>query len=176
MGFMGLSGCRHEKPNVVYMPDMAYSPALKAQQPDSMRMPVKGTVSRDFEPYAYPTNPEAAGRDLKNPLRPTQATLIRGKAAYNTYCIVCHGAEGMGDGSIIPKFPRPPSLQSDKVRNWPDGRIFHTITMGQNLMPSYASQVSAGDRWAIIHYLRAMQRAKNPTSEDLKVLKQEESR
>ena len=79
----------------------------------------------------------------------------------------------MGDGSIVPKFPRPPSLQSDKVRQWADGRIFHTITIGQNLMPSYATQISAGDRWAIIHYVRALQRAKHPTAEDLKVLNQE---
>ena len=174
--FLGqLTGCTHEKPNVIYMPDMVYSPALKAQQPDSMRMPVKGTVSREFEPYPYSTDPEAAGRELFNPLKSTQPTLVRGKALYNIYCIVCHGAEGMGDGSIVPKFPRPPSLQSDKVRGWSDGRIFHTITMGQNLMPSYASQISSGDRWAIIHYVRALQRSKHPTPEDLKVLNQEES-
>jgi mono/diheme cytochrome c family protein len=42
------------------------------------------------------------------------------------------------------------------------------ISAGQNLMPSYASQVASADRWAIIHYVRALQRSKNPSAEDLK--------
>jgi mono/diheme cytochrome c family protein len=166
-------GCRHEKPNVIYMPDMVYSPAFKAQKEGSMMMPVEGTIPRGFESYPYKDNPEAAGRDLKNPLKPTKDVLARGKHIYNIYCIVCHGPNGEGDGSIIPKFPRPPSLQSDKVRGWPDGRIYHVMTMGQNLMPSYASQVSPGDRWAAVHYIRALQRSKHPTPEDLKIAEQE---
>jgi mono/diheme cytochrome c family protein len=168
-----VTGCRHEKPNVIYMPDMAYSPALKAQQMNSMRMPVPGTVSRDHVPYHYAKDPEGAGRELKNPLRPTASVFARGKKQFQVNCAVCHGLGAEGDGSIIPKFPRPPSLHSDKVRNWPDGRIYHVVTMGQNLMPSYAGQVSPNDRWAIIHYIRALQRAKHPTPEDLKAFSEE---
>ena len=166
------AGCRRSSPTFVYMPDMAYSPAVKAQEEGSMRLPVKGTVPRGFEPYAYANNPEGAGRELKNPLRRTAVALERGKVQYNTYCIVCHGPSGEGDGSIIPKFPRPPSLQSDKVRNWQDGSIFHVMTAGQNLMPSYASQIAASDRWAIIHYIRALQRSKKPSPDDLRYAEQ----
>jgi len=155
------------------MPDMVYSPAFKAQKEGSMMMPVEGTVPRDYQPYAYKNNPELAGKELKNPLRPTETNLKRGKFVFNTYCITCHGPAGEGDGSVVPKFPRPPSLQSDKVRTWPDGRIYHVITMGQNLMPSYASQISPGDRWAAIHYVRVLQRSKHPTAEDLKIANQE---
>jgi mono/diheme cytochrome c family protein len=168
-----LAACRHEKPNVIYMPDMVYSPAFKAQQEGSMRMPVKGTIPRDYQPYPYKDNPDAAGRELKNPLKPTKAILSRGQHVFNTYCLACHGPAGEGDGTIVPKFPRPPSLQSDKVRTWEDGRIYHVITIGQNLMPSYASQISPADRWAAIHYVRALQRSKHPTSEDLKIANQE---
>src|SRR5207302_715869 len=107
---------------------------------------------RDYEPYHYADDPEAAGRELKNPLRPTMKVLRRGKVMFETNCAVCHGKLGDGDGPVVPKFPRPPVLYSDKVRNWPDGRIFHVATHGQNLMPSYASQVTPSDRWAIIHY------------------------
>lgn len=171
---LGLSGCEHSKPNFIYMPDMVYSPAFKAQKQGSMMMPVKGTVPRDFVPYAYAQNPEAAGRELRNPLRPTAAVLARGQTMFNIYCIVCHGPAGEGDGNIIPKFPRPPSLQSDKVRTWPDGRLFHVMTAGQNLMPSYASQVAAGDRWAIVHYVRALQLSKRPSAEDVKAAAQEQ--
>jgi len=173
VGVMMVSGCRHEKPNVIYMPDMVYSPAFKAQKIGSMRMPVEGTVPRDFEPYPYKNDPEAAGKALKNPLKPTAAILNRGQYVFNINCKVCHGPKGMGDGTIVPKFPRPPSLQSDKVRTWPDARIYHVITMGQNLMPKYDKQIIPEDRWAVIHYVRALQRAEHPTAEDLNIANQE---
>ncbi len=165
-----LSGCsgQHSKPNFLFMPDMFFSPALKAQEEGANRMPVKGTVPRGFQPYAYVGQPDLAGKELKNPLPRTEATYKRGQAKYNTYCIVCHGPTGEGDGSVVPKFPKPPSLNSEKVQKWPDGNLYHVISAGQNLMPSYASQVSTADRWAIIHFIRALQRSKNPTAEDLK--------
>lgn len=166
-----LSGCfQHGKPDFIFMPNMVYTPALKYQKGE-MRLPVKGTVPRGYEPYAYAIDQgDIAGKELKNPLRRTQANLERGQAMFNTYCIVCHGPNGEGDGTIVPKFPRPLSLQSEKVRTWTDGRIYHVIMRGQNLMPSYASQVATSDRWAVIHYLRALQKSKHPTAEDLKAV------
>ena len=167
-----LAGCRHESNNFIYMPDMVWGPAVKAQGGQA-RVPVKGTIPRDFSPYPYPpTGGDQAGRELRNPLVATRPVLLRGQAIYNTYCIVCHGAAGLGDGSIVPKFPRPPSLHSDKVRNWPDGNIYHVISNGQNLMPSYASQINQADRWAVIHYVRVLQRSQHPTPEDLKAAEQ----
>ncbi len=147
---------------------MVYSPALKAQQEGAIRVPVPGTVPRDFEPYPYSNDPEAAGSFLKNPLTPTHPVLVRGEHIYKNYCIVCHGPAGKGDGSIVPRFPRPPSLESKKVRDWSDGRMYHTIMMGQNLMPSYASQIAPADRWAVVYYVRALQRSEHPLPEDLK--------
>jgi mono/diheme cytochrome c family protein len=168
---VGLTGCsRHEKPNVTYMPDMAYSPALKAQEENAMRVPPKGTVPRGYQSYAYANTPGGAGAKLKNPLPRTKDVMARGQAMYNTYCIVCHGPNGEGDGTVVPKFPRPPSLQSGKIREMEDSGIYHIMTMGQNLMPSYAAQIPSADRWAIIHYIRALQRSKKPTPEDLKVV------
>ena len=165
-----LSGCTHDKPNFIYMPDMVYSPALKAQEEGAMRKPPEGVVSRDYHAYGYAKEEnERAGKELRNPLQPTSVVLKRGQRIYNTYCIVCHGPNGEGDGTIVPKFPRPPSLQSDKVRTWADGNIYHVITMGQNLMPSYATQIIPEDRWAAIHYVRVLQRSKHPTNDDIKV-------
>ena len=173
IGFaLGISSCTHKEPNFIYMPDMVYSPAFKAQKGEQ-RMPVVGTIPRDFEPYAYAKDPEAAGREMKNPLQPTHAVLARGQLMYNTYCIVCHGKNGEGDGPVVGKYPRPPSLQTDKIQKWTDGRIYHNIVAGQNIMPSYASQIATSDRWAIIHYLRALQRSKHPSAEDLKAAEQE---
>ena len=170
------SGCGAEgnRPPLDFVPHMSDSYAVKAQHlgpfGEPMRVPPEGTLSQSSEPYHYANDPEGAGRDLKNPLPRTKSVLLRGQKMFNTYCIVCHGVKGEGDGSVVPKFPRPPSLQSEKVRNWPDGRIFHVVTVGQNLMPSYSSQISVTDRWAVIHYVRVLQRALNPTDADIREL------
>jgi len=158
-----------------YMPDMAYGPRLAAQHEDPlrpgepvMRNPVPGTVPRGYTPYRFAQADTAqAMAELTNPLPRTADVLWRGQRVYMTYCVVCHGPKGDGQGYIVPKFPMPPPLFSDKVRNWPDGRIFHIITRGQNLMPSYASQILPEDRWAAIHYVRALQRAAHPNPQDV---------
>lgn len=164
-----LTSCgKHSSPNFIYMPDMHYSPALKAQEARPM-LPVKGTIPRGYEPYQFAQmDAVQAGALNRNPLPRTKEHLLRGQKLFNIYCIVCHGPNGEGDGNVVPKFPRPPSLQSDKIRGYADGSIYHVITNGQNLMSSYASQVQPRDRWAIIHYIRALQKAKHPSPDDLK--------
>jgi mono/diheme cytochrome c family protein len=171
LGLLGLStACvKHSQPNMTYMPEMAYSPALKAQEVGAMRVPVKGTVPRGFKPYAYfEKGIELAGQELKNPVAFNRANLMRGQVVYNAQCKACHGADGQGGGSIVPKFQRPPSLHSEKILGYSDGQIFHVMTVGQNIMPSYAGQVSAEDRWAVVNYIRVLQRSQAPTEQDLK--------
>ncbi|MFO1519104.1 MAG: cytochrome c [bacterium] len=168
-----LSACGgpKEKPPWEYMPNMVDTPAVKAQR-EPMRVPPAGTFPIGYQPYPYAKDQgDLAGAQLSNPLPVTKEVLLSGQKLFNTYCIVCHGERGKGDGYIVPKFPRPPTLQSDKVRDWSDGRIFHVITMGQNLMPSYATQIQSQDRWAIIRYLRVLQRAEKPTAQDVEELK-----
>ena len=173
-----LCGCSHRKtkPAFEYMANMAYSASIKAQNEDpmhpgmsAMRPPVPGTVPRGFTPYRYAVGDSLlAQRELVNPLPRTAEVLGRGQRVFMTYCVVCHGPKGDGQGYIVPKFPMPPSLLSPKVTGWPDGRIFHTVTRGQNLMPSYASQILPEDRWAVILYVRALERAAHPGPEDLR--------
>jgi mono/diheme cytochrome c family protein len=170
-----LTACEKSTPSWEFMPDMYWSTHFKAQKEDpnskdgaAARVPPEGTVPRGYEPYHYAVNEgDKAGAALKNPLMRTKSVLDRGQKVFNTYCIVCHGPKGDGQGFVVPPYPRPPSLLSDKVMKWPDGNIFHVITRGQNLMPSYATQVPPEDRWAVIHYVRALQRAANPTLEDM---------
>lgn len=161
-------GLEHEKPSFTYMPDMAYQPAVKAQTDQAMRLPVAGTVSRDATLTVIPEDADAAGRQLHNPLKRTKAVLEKGREKFNIYCAVCHGPLGEGNGSVVPKFPQPPTLQSDKIRDTPDGKLFHIMSRGQNLMPSYATQLDESERWAVAHYIRALYRAKHPTAEDLR--------
>jgi mono/diheme cytochrome c family protein len=154
---------------------MMHQEKLKAQAPSAvftdgigMRLPVEGTVARGFLPYPYKGNPESAGKHLKNPIPVTAAVLERGKAKYLTFCSPCHGRFGDGDSRLRGQFPNPPTLHSDKVRLWTDGSIYHVVSEGQNVMPSYALQVSRDDRWAIVHYVRTLQRAHDAKESDLK--------
>ena len=117
----------------------------------TMQTPVKGTVARGFIPYPFENKPEEAGKFLVNPLIPDEVNLSVGKNKYNIYCSPCHGYLGEGDSRLRGQFPNPPSLHSEKMRNWSDGSIYHVITEGQNVMPSYRSQFSRQERWAVVN-------------------------
>jgi mono/diheme cytochrome c family protein len=148
-----------------YMPDMARDPAYKAYAPNTvtrdgltLQLPVAGTIPRNYRPFHFgPGEEEAAraGRELRDPYRPIEQTMQEGKALYETYCLVCHGAQGKGDGPISGKIPPPPAYTSDRVIQFPPGRIFHVITMGSGKMPSYAAQLSSDERWKIVTYVHA---------------------
>lgn len=137
-----------------------------------MRLPVEGTVAKGFIPYPFEgqTNPTEV---LSNPYFPTKENLNLGQRKFLTYCSPCHGNFGDGDSRLQGQFPNPPTLHSDRARNFQDGTIYHIITIGQNVMPSYASQVTREERWAIVNYIRVLQRAKNASDSDLKLVKAE---
>jgi len=138
-----------------------------------MRTPVKGTVARGYMPYPYKGIAQQPATPLSNPLLPTKAVLETGKKKFLTFCSPCHGNYADGDGRLRGQFPKPPSLHSAKVRDWADGNVFHVIMVGQNVMPSYANQVTTDEAWSIIHYLRTMQKAKNASEDDIKEYKKE---
>jgi len=155
-----------DQPGSEYMPDMARGPAYKAFAPNratrngiTLQRPVPGTIARGYHPFHYgkgEAEAERAGRELTDPFHPTPPTLDKGKLLYETYCLVCHGAQGKGDGPISSKIPPPPSYKSERLLGFLPGRIFHVITLGSNKMPSYAAQLSPEDRWLIITYVRAV--------------------
>ncbi len=186
-GFIGLlagialvtAGATYLMLNVVlYLPPfdwMMNQEKLKPQKPSAlfadgigMRTPVQGTVARGFLPYAFTGQPDSAGKYLANPLPATHVVVERGRQKYLTFCSPCHGNFGRGDSRLAGQFPNPPTLHSDKARQWPDGNIYHVITEGQNVMPSYASQIARDDRWAIVHYVRVLQRAHYAKEADLR--------
>ena len=132
-----------------------------------MRPPVEGTVARSLIPYPYHDKPEEAAKYLVNPLLPSSIALEWGKTVFRIHCSPCHGNFGGGDSRLRGQFPNPPSLVSDKLRTASDGTIFHIITDGQNVMPPYGTRISRDERWAIVHYIRALQRAQHPEESDL---------
>jgi mono/diheme cytochrome c family protein len=131
-----------------------------------MRTPVKGTVARGFIPYPYMGNP-APAEVLTNPLAASNEVIRLGQRKYDTFCSPCHGDLGEGDSRLRGQFPNPPTFHSDRSRGMSDGMLYHIITNGQNIMPSYAPQVTREERWAIVHYLRVLQRAKNASPGDV---------
>jgi mono/diheme cytochrome c family protein len=128
----------------------------------TMRVPPEGTVARNQNPYPFEAwEVEEAGKALTNPLTATKEVMERGKKMYEINCAVCHGYKGNGDGPVVNPFPAPPSFvsASASTKTWNDGKIFHLITMGRGLMKPYAAQVKESDRWAIIHYVRLLQKS-----------------
>lgn len=155
---------------------MHNTPAYKDQEaqprfkgaPPSMRVPPTGTLPVSFKPYAYHASPEKAQTELQNPVPINDDTLRYGKLAYETTCIVCHGKDGRGNGYVVGdgKYPNPPSLTTQRARSFTDGHIYHVITHGQARMWSYKSQLYPIERWAVINYVRALQRAYYPEPQD----------
>ena len=102
-----------------------------------------------------------------------EAFLRRGQERFNIYCATCHGRDAAGNGMVNKRAlelgPWTPAanLLEDQYRERPVGHIFNTITNGIRSMPSYAEQIDIPDRWAIVAYLRAIQRASHGTVEEL---------
>jgi mono/diheme cytochrome c family protein len=146
-----------------YMPDMARDPAYKAYASNAatndgltLQHPVSGTIPRGYQLFHFAAGEqeaERAGRELQNPYHATPRTLEEGKALFQTYCAVCHGDQGKGDGPISTKIPPPPSYLSERLMTFAPGRIFHVMTLGTGKMPSYAAQLSADERWKIVTYV-----------------------
>jgi mono/diheme cytochrome c family protein len=149
-----------------YLPDMAYAVPYTSFTPNpvtrdgkTLQPPVAGTLPRGFQPFRYgPTSEEAvrAGRELSNPMPRDAETLAAGRVLYETFCLVCHGDRGQGDGPLVPKIPNPPSYTSERIRAMAPGQIFHVISRGSGRMPSYAAQIPYEQRWLIVLYVDAL--------------------
>ncbi|MCB9473719.1 MAG: DUF3341 domain-containing protein [Candidatus Delongbacteria bacterium] len=132
-----------------------------------MRTPVVGTVARGFLPDLITDN-ETAGLYKVNPVRSTMESMTRGKALYENYCLVCHGPVADGKGLIGPNYGGlPANLHSQRVREIGDGYIWSVITHGRNTMGAYGKDIADTDRWHIVNYVRALQRAQDAPDEDL---------
>jgi mono/diheme cytochrome c family protein len=102
------------------------------------------------------------------PIPVTNELMERGRQRFTINCAVCHGMTAHGDG-ITKQYGLTTvvSLQDERIRKMADGEIFNTITNGKNTMLPYGPNVMVNDRWAIIAYLRALQRSQNATEADV---------
>ena len=131
-----------------------------------MRLPVAGTVARGHLPYLIETPDEAAV--LSSPLPRTAAVLQAGREGYRTYCAPCHGVLGDGKPTLTAAYgAKPANLTSQAIRDYPDGRIYHVIAAGRNAMPGYSWELNQDQRWAVVDYVRALQRSQSAMDSDV---------
>lgn len=170
----GKRGDMSRRPPIELFPDMDRQPKLRPQAANSFfqdglssQQPIAGTIARGS---AWQDSPENTGRipGTTNfvatiPVPVTQQLLARGQQRFNINCAPCHGSQGDGKG-ITSKFGMTViadlhDVQARKVPQQSDGELFNTISNGKLLMQGYAANVTIADRWAIIAYVRALQRS-----------------
>jgi mono/diheme cytochrome c family protein len=177
---MFVISCRDElSPGIEYMPDMYRSPGYETYSANpiftdslSARLPVVGSIPRGYNTFFEYENTQegyiAAGNELTNPLEKSEANMIEGTRLYNIYCGHCHGKTGNAEGSIVEagKFPPPPSYsegtssRGGAMKDLSEGKIYHTIVHGLNLMGPHASQISHEERWKIVMHVQQLQNPK----------------
>lgn len=99
-----------------------------------------------------------AGERLTNPLTASPEVLKQGRALFDIYCTVCHGADGAGAGPVGKLFQSIPELSAAPIQAYPDGMIYSIIREGGFEMPGYAETVSVPERWALVHFVRTFRR------------------
>jgi len=155
-------------PGYSYFPDMEQSQAYETYTSNPVfadgktnQLPPENTIPREMIPYDFektPANRTWAGEMIENPYAGDDSVLDEGKRLFDMYCVNCHGDKGDGQGFLFTsqKYPYPPaSLISDKIKDNPDGEIFHVISIGYGVMGAHDSQVLPDERWKITTYVRS---------------------
>jgi len=180
---VALTGCRGSisgEPPVHVVGNMDFQERFEAQEANpffadmrAMRRPVEGTIARGFlkEDIAFYTGRHPNTTFVTtSPLTLSMDVMRRGQDRFEVFCAVCHGSAGDGLGIIMTGnygMVSAPTYHSDNLRAQSDGYLFEVISNGVRTMPSYARQIPVRDRWAIVAYIRALQRSQYATEADL---------
>jgi mono/diheme cytochrome c family protein len=164
-------GCQDVLPNIDFerMIDQPRGKAYRASPYFAdgrlMQPPPEGTVPRTrlIGPPELVDGLAAAGFLAKIPVAVDRALLQRGRSRYELFCATCHGIDGSGQSQVAHNMTlrRPPNLVAEPVRSFPVGRVFQVITHGYGFMPEYSRALAVQDRWAVVAYLRALQRSQS---------------
>jgi mono/diheme cytochrome c family protein len=165
-------GCTSSRPPIHLNPSMDDQPKVRAQTAStffydgsSMRQPVPGTVAIGElkEDAAFFTGKSADGTFVAtNPVTVDAALVERGRQRSAIYCQPCHDARGDGKGILFQRGNVPTaSFHQEKILNYPDGQLFDVITNGTGLMAGYRWPIPPADRWAIVAYVRELQRQRS---------------
>ena len=128
----------------------------------AMRVPPANTIPRErvVGNLALTTGTDDQGKILTAiPVKLTHELLSRGQAKFNIYCAICHGLAGDGKSLVASQMAlRPPPSLHERASQ-PVGHTYEVIANGYGLMPSYAADLTVEDRWAVVAYVRALQRS-----------------
>ena len=172
------------EPRIHIVPDMDHQPKYKAQSRNplfadrrAMRPPVAGTVARGahFGDSAIASGKVGEQWVVDIPVPVDAVVMARGRERYDIYCSPCHGLAGFGDGMVAQRadvlmegtWTPPTSFHTDLLRQREAGHLFNTISNGIRNMPAYGPQIPVTDRWAVVAYVRALQRSQNATIDDV---------
>ncbi len=146
--------------------DLMNQPSIKPQEgvlpnPPEHTVPVGGLWTKMAD--------RDATEALPNLVKPTKASILRGQALFNIFCVACHGETGKGNGPVGKVFElEPADLTSDYVKNdLSDGWIWGTITFGSYIMPRYGYDMNPEERWDVVNYIRqVIQKPMTATSKE----------
>jgi len=182
LGGLVLAGCRGnvtDKSPIHINPNMDSMNRFEAQESNdffedgrAMRIPVPGTVARGMlrSDTRFFSGRDSTGAFVQErPILATREVYMRGQERYNVFCAVCHGAAGDGQGIVMTGGYgfAPIGYHDDRLRSIEDGYLFDVISNGVRTMPAYAQQITVMDRWAIVAYMRALQRSQNASAADI---------
>lgn len=165
-------GCPSSRPPIHINPSMDDQPKARPQSASGFfadgaaaRPPVPGTVPIGGlkEDVAFFTGKGADGQFVAtNPVTIDEARLERGRQRYVIYCQPCHDARGDGRGILFQRGNVPTaSFHQERILQYTDGQIFDVITNGAGLMAGYRWPIPPADRWAIVAYVRDLQRRRS---------------
>ena len=175
---------RSAKPPLHVVTDMDNQPSYRTQKRNmmfadrrAMRPQVSGTVARGqlISSDALAFGKEGDDWVTAFPLPVDQVLLERGRERFSIYCSPCHGHSGYGDGAVAKRadtlqegtWTPPSSFHTDLIRSRPVGHIYNSITHGIRNMPAYGPQISVEDRWAVVAYVKALQRSQYAGVDDV---------
>ena len=164
----GSSGCtqiENAMASVPFLNFMRESPSFdpyEAPRPAPANAVPLESPAGEWEPTIATPVTEAAllafAAETSNPLPMDTAVLARGQWVFETYCAVCHGPQGQGNGPVVGqgKFPLGPDLRIPTTVGRSDEYIYAIVKAGRGLMPSYR-RIPPADRWAVVNYVRRLQ-------------------
>jgi mono/diheme cytochrome c family protein len=192
VSILGFRGSISTKPPLEVFPDMDRQARYKPQaeneffadgrndRPVPANTVARGNYFNQAEVFSAGFEDQALGDTVLNdgkdgagnfvkalPLEVSHALMAEGKAKYDIFCTVCHGAAGDGNGVTKPYGVLAASYHDDRLRSVEDGYIFDVIQNGKGLMLPLNDRISPEESWAIVLYVRALQRSQNADAKEL---------
>lgn len=160
-----------------YAGKQAANPAFRDGR--AMRLPVAGTIARGMLKQDPGLSDGRVGdrwlTSFPEAVTVDDALLKRGQNRYDIFCAPCHGYDGSGNGRVADAarerglgWVEPKNLHDDDILARPVGHLYNTIKNGIRTMPPYGDQISSeSDRWAVVAYIKALQRSQRASPDDV---------